>query len=98
LLKLAMTKSLISYKRSATTMSHDTTISFTDPAFADELTDLVRAGAQRIIKQAVQAELDAFLAEHGDTDTAGRRQVVRNGYQPERCVLTGIGPVSLPMV
>lgn len=86
MLKLAMTKSLISHKRGATTMSHDTTIPLTDPAFADELTDLVRGGAQRIIKQAVAAELNSFLAVHADTDTAGRRHVVRNGYQPERTV------------
>ena len=36
-------------------MRDDTTIAFTDPAFADALSDLVRDGAQRIIKQAVQA-------------------------------------------
>jgi transposase-like protein len=76
-------------------MPNDTTIAFADPAFADELSDLVRAGAQRIIKQAVAAELEAFLAAHDDTDAAGRRQVVRNGYQPQRDVLTGVGPVPV---
>lgn len=76
-------------------MSNDTTIGFHDPAFADELTDLVRDGAQRIIRQAVEAELDAYLAAHGDTDAAGRRAVVRNGYLPAREVVTGVGPVSV---
>lgn len=78
-------------------MSNDTTIAFADPGFADELSDLVRDGAQRIIKQAVAAELEAFLAAHGDTDEAGRRQVVRNGYQPQRDVLTGVGPVPVQL-
>ena len=79
-------------------MSNDTTIPFADPAFTDVLSDLLRDGAQQMIKQAVQAELDTFLNEYKDTDSAGRRAVVRNGYQPEREILTGLGPlpVALP--
>jgi transposase-like protein len=77
-------------------MGKDTIVSFSDPAFRDELSDLVRDGAQRIIRQAVEAELKAFLEAHdGERDAAGRRAVVRNGYQPEREVLTGIGPVPI---
>ena len=45
-------------------MDEDTTIPFTNPAFRDELSELVREGAQRIIRQAVEAELGAFLEEH----------------------------------
>ena len=45
-------------------MREDTTVSFTNPSFRDELSDLVREGAQRIIRQAVEAELGAFLEEH----------------------------------
>ena len=33
-------------------MREDTTIPFRSPAFRDELSDLVRAGAQRIIREA----------------------------------------------
>lgn len=77
-------------------MANDTVVSFANPAFHDELSDLVREGAQRIIRQAVEAELKAFLEQHGESqDAAGRRAVVRNGYQPEREVLTGIGPVKV---
>ena len=66
------------------------------PAFRDELSDLVREGAQRLIRQAVEAELKTFLDEHEcERDGEGRRAVVRNGYQPEREVLTGIGPVRV---
>jgi len=77
-------------------MSDDTIVSFSNPAFRDELTDLVRHGAQRIIRQAVEAELKCFLEVHAEArDAAGRRAVVRNGYLPERDILTGVGPVAV---
>ncbi len=57
---------------------------------------MVRHGAQRIIRQAVEAELHAFVEEHSaERDGRGRRSVVRNGYLPSREVLTGIGPVRV---
>jgi putative transposase len=77
-------------------MGNDTIVSFSDPAFRDELSDLVRDGAQRIIRQAVEMELKVFLESHaGERDVRNRRAVVRNGYQPEREVLTGVGPVKV---
>lgn len=77
-------------------MGNDTIVSFSNPAFRDELSDLARQGAQRIIRQAVEAELMGFLEGHAaERDAEGRRAVVRNGYQPERQVLTGIGPVTV---
>ena len=77
-------------------MANDTIVSFTDPAFRDELSDLVREGARRIIAEAVEGELHAFLEAHDEArDLVGRRAVVRNGYQPRRQVLTGVGPVTV---
>lgn len=62
----------------------------------DALSALVREGAQRLIAQAVQVELEQFLAEFaGQTDRSGRCAVVRNGYLPERSILTGIGPITV---
>jgi len=79
-------------------MSNDTIVSFSNPVFRDALSDLVRDGAQRIIHQAVQAELREFLEQHAaERDGQGRRAVVRNGYQPERQVLTGVGPVTVQL-
>lgn len=75
-------------------MAHNTTIPFADPSFADALSDRVRDGGQQIIGQVVHAELDAFLQTYANRDNHGRRAVVRNGYRPEREVLTGVGPVS----
>ena len=77
-------------------MRKDRAVSFWSPAFRDELSDLVREGARRLIRRAVEAELKTFLDEHeSERDGEGRRAVVRNGYQPEREVLTGIGPVRV---
>ena len=78
-----MTKSLISAQENAA-MTNDTAIEFQNPAFRDEMTELIRANAQTAIRQAVLAELEAFLGEQDDTDLQGRRNVVGNGYQPER--------------
>ncbi len=77
-------------------MQEDTTIPFVNPAFRDELSELLRAGAQRIIRQAVEAELRNFPEEHeAARDARGRRGPVRNGWLPSREVLTGIGPVRV---
>lgn len=78
-------------------MNDDSVVRFSRPdAVSDPLTELLREGAQRLIQQAVEAELCELLAEYaGETDSEGRSAVVRNGYLPERKVVTGIGPVSV---
>ena len=77
-------------------MSNDTIISFSDPAFHDELTELVRGGARRMLCEALIADVETFCAQYAvETDDQGRRAVVRNGYLPEREILTGIGPVAV---
>ena len=66
------------------------------PVEKDVLTDVLRLGAQRLLAQAVQAEVDEYLAARQDVrDAAGRRQVVRNGSLPERTITTGVGPVPV---
>lgn len=78
-------------------MKQDTVIRFRKPeGVIDPLTELLRAGAQRLIAQAVEAELEEFLGSHAEQRTAdGRAAVVRNGYLPQRQVLTGIGSVTV---
>lgn len=62
----------------------------------DLLTAMLRQGAKDLISRAVQAELTEFLAQYQDVvDDQGRRSVVRNGYQPAREIMTGIGPVDI---
>ena len=77
-------------------MQDSTTVSFPGTEAVDGLTELLKHGAQRLIHEAVEAELEAFLEHHRERrDSAGRRAVVRNGYLPEREVLTGVGPVNV---
>ena len=62
----------------------------------DPLTELLRTGARKLIEMAVQAELVEFLKGFFQLKTLeGKPDVIRNGYHPERKVLTGIGPVSV---
>lgn len=62
----------------------------------DAITEVVRAGAQKLIYQAVETELEALLANFSNVLTLnGTQAVVRNGYLPERKIQTGIGDVSV---
>ena len=62
----------------------------------DPLTELLKTGAQKLIQQAVELELQELLARHADCRTdEGKMGVVRNGYLPERELQTGIGPVTV---
>jgi len=62
----------------------------------DPLTAVLRAGARRLLAQAIEAEADAFLAlMKGERLPDGRERVVRHGHGPERQVQTGIGPVAV---
>jgi len=60
------------------------------------LDDLVRRGARQVIQQAIEAELSALLEQFENVKTLhGQRAVVRNGYLPEREVLTAAGPIPV---
>jgi transposase-like protein len=63
---------------------------------SDPLTALLRQGARDLIQQAVEAELAEYLRGFQDRRLEdGRAAVVRNGYQPERAIQTGIGSVTV---
>ena len=79
-------------------MSEDRVVELRHPgSFSkDPLPSVLRSGAQRLLAQAVEMEVTAFIAAHGDLeDDAGRRRVVRHGHHRERRVQTGIGPVAV---
>jgi putative transposase len=62
----------------------------------DPLLAVLREGARRLLMQAIEAEVEAFLAGHATLeDGRGRRRLVRNGHAPERTIQTGIGPVAV---
>lgn len=60
------------------------------------LDDLVREGARKMLQEAIEGEVTEYLGRHrAATDGSGRRLVVRNGYLPERDLITGAGPVRI---
>ncbi|HLB77698.1 MAG TPA: IS256 family transposase [Candidatus Dormibacteraeota bacterium] len=62
----------------------------------DALTEVLRRGAVNLLATAIGAEAAAWIDEHTHVvDANDRRQVVRNGFLPEREVVTGIGPVKV---
>ena len=66
------------------------------PEVNDVLTDVLRQGAQQMLAAAVDAEVYTFLSQHEHIrDMHGRKQVVRNGYLPERTIQTGLGDVDI---
>ena len=65
-----------------TQSSKDTVIARnTEKGTRDDLTDLLREGAKRLIAEAMDAELSATLTQFADyKNEAGHRHMVRNGY------------------
>ncbi len=93
-------------------MTEDTVVQLRQPGTfsEDPLTEVLRLGARRLLGQAVEMEVTAFVEGHADlTDGEavdrrssgpsvrpnGRRRIVRHGYLPERAIQTGIGPVAV---
>ena len=66
------------------------------PQSSDVLTEILRSGAQALLQQAVEAELQAYLSRVNSLDRPPA--AIRNGYSPERAIQTGIGaiPVQQP--
>jgi transposase-like protein len=63
------------------------------PSLIDEI---VREGARRMLAEALQAEVGAYIAAHaGERDENGHRLVVRNGSHQSREVLTSAGAVQV---
>ena len=62
----------------------------------DELMDVMRAGARKLIAQALKAEVAELLATYADQqDEQGHARVVLSGHHPTREIQTGIGPVTV---
>jgi transposase-like protein len=58
--------------------------------------EIVRESARRMLAEALQAEVEAYIAQlAGERDENGRRLVVRNGYHQSREVLTSAGAVQV---
>ncbi len=63
---------------------------------ASLIDEIVREGARRMLAEALQAEVEAYIAAHAaERDEDGRRLVVRNGCHQSREVLTSAGAVTV---
>jgi putative transposase len=62
----------------------------------DLLDQLARRGAQQMLQQAIEAEVQEFLQQHQQRrDQDGKRLVVRNGRKPARKIVTGAGVLEV---
>lgn len=75
------------------------TISDANESVNDVLTEVLKKGAQTLLTQAVELEIEGFLKDYSSLkDGLGHQQIVRNGYLPERNLQTGLGniPIRVP--
>jgi transposase-like protein len=78
-------------------MQEVTTTTVTFPSTSgDVLSEILREGAQQMLTAAIAAEVREWIEGRQHLqDERGHRQVVRNGYLPERQIATGVGLVKV---
>jgi len=60
------------------------------------LEEVLRKGARELLADVIENEVAEYIERHKRAvGQDGRRLVVRNGYLPEREILTGIGPLAV---
>ena len=65
-------------------------------AASSVIDEIVREGARRMLAEALQAEVEAYIAQFADVrDKKGHRLVVRNGFHESRTVTTSAGAVDV---
>jgi len=76
-------------------MDKNTVIELKKPELVEDvLTGVLRNGARRLLKEALEVEIESFIEEYQDLRLPnGYQRIVRNGYHKERKVQTGIGDV-----
>ena len=80
------------FSQEYTTMQEPTTatVSLTSSSSSDVMSEILRQGAQRMLATAIESEVSDWIEKHSHiVDDKGHRQVVRNGYLPERTIVTG---------
>jgi len=70
-------------------------VRFPEASSQDVLTGILREGARKLLADAIEAEVAAYIEAHGHwRDGQGHRLVVRNGHKEERDLQTGVGRVD----
>jgi len=60
------------------------------------LKEVLRMGTQKLLQAVIENEVTEYLDRYSRiTDEKRYRLAVRNGYLPERDIITGLGPVSV---
>lgn len=78
---------------SKSTLTHD---SQQAPSSEDALTKVLQEGAQRLLAQALELEVEEYISRYAKLkDPQGHRLVVRNGHCAPREIQTGIGSVEV---
>lgn len=76
----------------------DTAVQLKEPegTCQDALTEVLRQGARKMLVVALEAEVESFLRQYQHlVNEQGHREVVRNGYLPEREIQTGVGAIEV---
>ena len=80
-------------------MNKSNIISYENPSqniVSDTLTEFLKESAQKMLRVAINQEVEEFLSYHQPkTMSNGNQQFVRNGYLPERQIQTGIGNIKV---
>jgi len=78
-------------------VKRDAVVSIQQPTSPkDALTEVLREGAQKLLAEAIKAEVENFLDQYQELrDEHGRQRVVRNGHLPEREIQTGLGGIKV---
>ncbi len=64
--------------------------------FSDMLTEVLKKGAQKLLKEAIMLEVAEYIEKNKKlTDEQGHRLIVRNGFMPEREIVTGLGKMEI---
>ena len=60
------------------------------------LEEVMREGARKLLQMAIENEVEEFLTKNERRkDGDGKQLAVRNGYLPDREILTGLGPIKI---
>jgi len=60
------------------------------------LEQIARQGAQKMLQLALENEVEEFIQNHSNLkDENGKKVVTKNGYMPQREIVTGMGPLAI---
>lgn len=64
--------------------------------FKESLDEIIRSGVQQLLAAAIEAEVQEYLERYQkDRDEQGHQLAVRNGFMPEREIMSSAGPIAI---